>query len=280
MPRRATVVVVVLALIGLACKAEGGGTTPDDPPPSPVRGFPSSMVALGDSLTAGYGSCFAPTACPRNSWSTGDGPQVRSHYRRILGTNPAIRGHARNLARPGVSVDSLPGQARAAASQRVDYITVLIGANDACRGGIDGMTPPGDFRDHLDEALGTLKEAMPRARLLVVSIPNVYRVWEVGHRNRVALAAWRSGICPNLLSNATSTAPDDVERRRAFRDRIAAYNGQLRAACADYGSKCRYDNITSVNFDLNMLSAIDFFHPNAAGQSTLAASTYPGSFTW
>jgi len=53
-----------------------------------VDGFPSSMVALGDSITAAYGSCLAPTACPRNSWATGDGTQVNSHYRRILASNP------------------------------------------------------------------------------------------------------------------------------------------------------------------------------------------------
>src|SRR6185436_7699006 len=138
MPRRTALVVALLALTALACKAEGGGGTGGGPPASPRRGFPSSMVALGDSLTSGYGSCLAPTSCPRNSWSTGDGSQVRSHYRRILSENPAIRGHARNLARAGVSVSSLPGQAEAAAGQRVDYVTILIGANDACSG---SMTP-------------------------------------------------------------------------------------------------------------------------------------------
>jgi lysophospholipase L1-like esterase len=235
------------------------------------------MVALGDSLTSGYGSCLAPTSCPRNSWSTGDGTQVRSHYRRILSENPAIRGHARNLARAGVSVSSLPGQAEAAAGQRVDYVTILIGANDACSG---SMTPVGEFRDRVDTALATLKDAMPRARVLVVSLPNVYRVWELGHTNKVAVAAWKSGICPNLLRNPTSNAPADVNRRQAFRERISAYNGQLRAACDAYGSRCRFDNIATFAFALNNLSAIDFFHPNASGQSALAQQTYPGSFTW
>ena len=121
---------------------------------------------------------------------------------------------------------------------------------------------------------------MPRARVLLVSLPNVYRVWEIGHTNKVARAAWKSGICPNLLRNPTSTAAEDVNRRQAFRQRIEAYNGELRAACAAYGSRCRFDNIATFAFDLNMLSAIDFFHPNAAGQGALASQTYPGRFTW
>ena len=65
---------------------------------------------------------------------------------------------------------------------------------------------------------------MPEARVLLVSIPNIYRVWEIGHTNKVAVGVWKSGVCPNLLANPTSTAPADVARRQAFADRIAAYN--------------------------------------------------------
>lgn len=269
----------VLALVAIACKSppaggsgSGGGTSP-----APTRGFPSSMVALGDSITAGYGSCFAPTPCPRNSWSTGDGTRVSSHYRKIKTENPAIAGHARNLAVPGAKAADLAGQAASAVKGPAEYVTVLVGANDACRG---EMTPSAQFRRSVDAALGTLKKGAPKARLLLVSIPNVYRVWELGHDNEVASKVWRSGVCPNLLSNATSTATADVDRRRAFKERIAAYNTQLREACAAYGSKCRFANVATFAFDLDMLSAIDFFHPNAAGQAALADRTYPQRFTW
>jgi lysophospholipase L1-like esterase len=171
----------------------------------------------------------------------------------------------------------LPAQTASAVTRPADYVTILIGANDACRG---AMTSLSAFRGAVDDALATLRQGLPKARLLLVSIPNVYRVWEIGHKNSVATKVWKSGICPNLLTNATSTAAVDAERRAAFRDRIAAYNGQLRQACAAYGSKCRFDDVSRFAFDLDMLSAIDFFHPNAAGQEALAGETYPKSFTW
>src|SRR5690606_36260416 len=134
--------------------------------------------------------------------------------------------------------------------------------------------------EHVDEALRTLGDAMPDARVLVVSIPNIYRVWEVGQDNSFAVRVWRSGVCPNLLTNPTSNAKADADRRRAFRDRVTAYNRELRAACSAYGPRCRYADVADFAFDLTMLSALDFFHPNAAGQEALAELTYPGTFDW
>ncbi len=274
---RRWLLVLVVALVALACKAPVGGGPSPRPKPTPVKGFPSSMVALGDSLTAAFGSCLAPTACPRNSWSTGDGTLVNSHFRRIQRANPAISGHNRNLAIPGATVADLPAEASQAASRPVDYVTVLIGGNDACH---TVMTSTSAFRSSVDRALGILKKAMPNARVLVVGIPDLYRVWVVGHTSRVAVQVWKSGVCPNLLTNPTSTARADVDRRAAVRDRVSAYNGQLRDACASYGHRCRFDSVSGVAFTLTMLSAIDFFHPNATGQNVLADQTYPSSFTW
>ena len=108
----------------------------------------------------------------------------------------------------------------------------------------------------------------------------MYRVWEVGHDNKVAVAAWRSGACPNLLDNPTSTDPVDVARRQAFADQLAVYNGQLAAACRAAGPRCRYVDISGFAFGLTMLSAIDFFHPNASGQQAISDQTYPAIFTW
>ena len=272
MSRRLVFGLALAALLAMACQTPVSNPAPGEPPPPPVDGFPSSMLALGDSITAAYGSCLAPTACPRNSWATGDGTQVNSHYRRILASNPAIKGHNTNLAKPGSTSADLPAQAATAAATPVDYVSVLVGANDACRG---GMTSAGTFGANVSQALHTISGAMPNAQLLVVSIPNVFRVWEIGHTNKVALAAWRSGVCPNLLTNPTSEDPADTARRQAFADQVAAYNVRLAGACGAVAN-CRYVDISSFAFELTMLSAIDFFHPNASGQQAIADQTYPG----
>lgn len=213
MSRRSTATAALLiALVALACD---GAARPGRPRPSPPpRGdLPSSMAALGDSITAGFGSCLALATCQRNSWSTGDGVRVESHYRRIVGVNPGMRGNAHNHAAPGARAADLSGQATAAVRSKVEYVTVLIGANDACRGRIEEMTGVPAFRAEVDRALGVLRTGLPRARVLVVSIPDLHRLWQIGRTNDRAVRAWSHGVCPALLGNPTSTAAADSGRR-------------------------------------------------------------------
>jgi lysophospholipase L1-like esterase len=240
------------------------------------------MAALGDSLTSAFGSCLALASCPRNSWSTGDGVTVNSHYRRILAGNPAIKGNAHNYAVPGAVAADLGAQANEAVAAKPAYVTVLIGANDACRSRISDMTSTSEFEAGITAALAALKSGLPQARILVLSIPDVYHLWQVGHTSKAATSIWALGVCPSLLANPTSTASADVNRRQQFRDRISAYDDILAKACGRYGSRCRWDGgaVHRATFSLDQLSALDFFHPNSSGQNQLAKVSYPGTFTW
>jgi lysophospholipase L1-like esterase len=264
-----------LAVLALACE---GGTV--GPAPTGNPGALSSMAALGDSVTTAFSSCLAPAPCPRNSWSTGDGTRVDSHYRRLLKANPGLRGH--NAAEGRARADALAGQARTAVTAKAGYVTILIGANDVCRPAIADMTPVETFRRQVDDALAVLKQGLPQARILVASVPDIHRLWEIGHTRDVAVKAWSFGICQALLAAPTSTAPADTARRRAFRERIDAYNSQLAAACKAYGARCKDDGGAAhrVAFSLDMVSAQDFFHPNAAGQNALAKAAWLGTPDW
>ncbi|BCJ45077.1 lipoprotein [Actinoplanes ianthinogenes] len=284
---------VALALAGaLALGCEGGAGAAGEPEPTRGRtkapttapaGYPASMAALGDSITAGVGSCLAYLACAKNSWAAGDGAGVESHYQRILAENPKIKRRVDNFAEPGAASDALAGQAVRAVDAKAQYVTVLIGANDACAGRVEDMTPVATFRTRVDRGLATLRKGLPRARVLVASIPDLYRLWQVGREDASAVRLWESlGICPSMLADPTSTASADNRRRRAVRDRIDAYDEQLRKACAKYGSRCRWDQgrVHDLRFSIEQVSPLDYFHPSLAGQKELAARTYPGSFTW
>ena len=273
-------VFVLLAALVLAC--EGAGTAAPEPTGTAKKKVPASMGALGDSITAGYGTCFTLVACGRNSWSTGNSTAVDSHYRRIREDNPAIRGDAENYAVPGAQARDLPRQVDRAVADKVEYVTLLIGANDACADRVSGMTGTATFRRQIDAALARLKKGLPKARVLVVSIPDLYRLWQLGHDNERAVRAWSRGVCQSLLARPTSTAAADDRRRRQVGDRVDAYNRELEAACEDYGRRCRWDggDAHRVRFSLDLVNELDYFHPDIQGQRELAAVTWPGRFTW
>jgi lysophospholipase L1-like esterase len=279
---RAWLVIGVAAVAATALAIRGCEPAQPAPQPSPPAGLPSVMVALGDSLTSGVGSCGPFRACPDKSWATGTDPQVDSHYSRIVAANPKIKVRATNLAERGARAAGLNAQAAKAVQAKAQYVTVLIGADDACA---RKMTPVGEFRDEVDDALSTLRSGLPKAKVLVVSIPDLYRLWQIAHTDRLAQIEWvivGPLDCPSLLTEAVSTARADDRRRRQVADRIDAYNAQLAGACKAYGKRCRWDGggVHNVQFTLDLVSRYDYFHPNAAGQRKLAEASYPADFDW
>jgi lysophospholipase L1-like esterase len=244
---------------------------------------PSSIASMGDSITRGFNACGWYVDCPSRSFSTGSSSSVNSHYLRILRLNPAVYGHNYNQAQSGARADDMPGQASAVVGRRVQYVTMLIGANDACTSSESSMTPVSTFRGYIDTALATLRAGVPNAKVAVISIPNIKRLWEVGHTSATARFYWAlGGICRSMLANPLSTAQADVDRRNRVQQRVIDYNTQLAQACAVYGPNCDFDDNAVFNypFTLSDLSTWDYFHPNTGGQAKLAATSYAAGFNW
>ncbi|NUO60796.1 MAG: SGNH/GDSL hydrolase family protein [Hamadaea sp.] len=244
---------------------------------------PNSMASMGDSITRGFNACGWYVDCPSRSWSTGTYSSVNSHYSRILAKNSAISGKNYNDAKSGAKVADMYGQAGTAVGQGVQYVTILIGANDACTGSESSMTSVAAFRTSIDSALNRIKAGLPSAKVAVISIPNVWQLWNVGHVSSSAVSTWNLfGICQSLLANPTSTAQADVDRRARVRQRVVDFNTQLAQACAAYGANCDFDDNAVFNypFQLSQVSGWDYFHPNTSGQAVLANVTYAAGFGW
>jgi lysophospholipase L1-like esterase len=244
---------------------------------------PSSMASMGDSITRGFNACGFFIDCTARSFSTGSYASVNSHYLRIRAKNSAINNRNYNDAKSGAKAADMLGQANTAVGQGVGYVTMLIGANDACTSSESTMTSVATFRSHIDAALNRLKTGLPDARVYVMSIPDIKRLWEVGRTSSSARGAWSLfGICRSMLANPTSTAAADVARRDRVRQRVVDFNGQLAQACAAYGATCAFDNNAIFNypFVLSQVSTWDYFHPNTSGQAVLAGVSYPAGFNW
>lgn len=246
-----------------------------------ARAYPNSMGAVGDSITRAFNAGLRPFAdSPDRSWATGSDGSVKSLYSRAVRRNPALRGHRLNLAQTGARLADIRRQADRLRGRDVDYVTVLVGANDLCAPTEQAMTPVAALRKELALALAAVRAEAPRARLSVLSIPDVGRLYELGRRSSRARLAWRVfGICGSLFARPTSTEAADVARRRRVAARLRAYNAELASACTRL-AWCTWDGgaVFRYRFEARHVSGRDFFHPSQEGQRVLAALAWEAAF--
>jgi lysophospholipase L1-like esterase len=242
-----------------------------------VPPLPSSMAAIGDSITRAYDVCCTYGDHPGQSWSTGytsyDG--IASHYERIRQRNPAITGRGYNDAVSGAKMAAAPTQAAQAVNQGARYVTILLGANDLCTASPSTMTPTETFRASFSQAMVTLMAQDRDPYVFVSSIPNIYQLWQVLHTNSLARWAWANfHICQSMLG-ATRT---EAERQQVV-DRERAFNQILSDVCAQY-PRCRWDGgaVYNYQFSASQVSTLDFFHPSLSGQAALARVTWGASW--
>jgi lysophospholipase L1-like esterase len=288
---------------------------------------PQVMAALGDSITRAYNSAgteFTPGTCPMlrggnaldldcppNSWSTGTNPAVNSQFQRIEAIDPDRAPVAFNDSVSGARANGVLSQAQNAAAQGADYVTIEIGANDACRSSLSAQTPTATFRSQVEAALDALVSADPKVYIQMLSIPDINQLWRIftSPPNPDALLRWSAfGTCQALLLNPLSTAQADVDRRAAFRAQVIAYNGALADVCAEF-KRCRFDNNAVFNTSFTTAdvatvrntaglpgpdfwdavpvidpsgyagSTADYFHPSLQGQARLAEGSWNATFS-
>ncbi|MFJ9035989.1 SGNH/GDSL hydrolase family protein [Streptomyces sp. NPDC102406] len=287
--RRAAVAAVTAAVLGgaalTACDASGGnspgptGSTAVRPSPRPTPTWdtsPRSMAAVGDSITRGFDACSVLTDCPEVSWATGSDARVKSLAVRLLGKSRAGT-HSWNYARTGARMADLPGQMRRAGAGGPELVTVMAGANDACRPTVGAMTPVAAFRADFEEALRQLRRAAPKTQVYVMSVPDLKRLWSEGRTNALGKQVWKLGICSSMLADPDAMGSAATRRREAVQERVEAYNEVLKDVCAK-DRRCRSDGgaVFEYRFGENQLSPWDWFHPSRDGQARLAALAYRG----
>ena len=242
--------------------------------------YPNSMASMGDSITRAYNTgSTAFIDAPANSWSTGTSTTVNSLYSRILAVNSTMSGKNYNNAVTGAKITDLVGQVTRTNSQNVEYVTILLGANDACTSSESTMTSVANYRSQFETAMKNLTTGSPNAKIYVMSVPNVYNLWSVLKGNASARATWSLlGICQSMLANPTSTKQTDANRRERVLQRVKDYNTQLAEVCALY-TQCRFDNnaVFNTTFLASHVSTRDYFHPSVAGQAKLAQVAWDAS---
>ncbi|MFF1279483.1 SGNH/GDSL hydrolase family protein [Streptomyces sp. NPDC058299] len=280
--RRARAVLAAVAAVVLGAAGCDGGGGPAAPggtkahaarPPVWDRS-PASIAAVGDSITRGFDACAVLSDCPEVSWATGGDARVDSLAVRLLGV-PGAAERSWNYAVTGARMADLPGQMEQAARRGPQLVTVMAGANDACRSSASAMTPVADFRADFEKAMRTLRTALPRTQVYVASVPNLKRLWSEGRTNALGKQVWKLGICPSMLADADDLTAPAMVRRESVQQRVVAYNAVLKEVCAR-DRRCRFDGnaVYDYRFGTDQLSQWDWFHPSTDGQARLAEIAY------
>ena len=236
--------------------------------------LPNSMAAVGDSITRAFDVDWLHllSDSPADSWSTGTTSSVDSQYLRILATNGKIRGHAYNDAQTGADSADLDAQLQTAAGQHVQYVTMLMGANDLCTSSTSTMTSTDTFTARVTVALQHFVAADPGAHIFVSSIPNIRQLHDLFANDSTAQFTWSTfGICQSALGpNADLDAVQLQEK---------ADNAALANACANI-TTCKWDGgaVYSYQFTVPDVSTVDYFHPSRTGQAHLAQVTWTHGF--
>lgn len=231
--------------------------------------YPTKMTSLGDSITRAFQTCpTAFTDCPENSWSTGTSTKVKSIFLRIKEHNASAA--ATNRAVTGAKVASLNKEATEAVSDKAEFVTILIGSNDACA---NPPTTQAAFKASFQEAINTLTKGRPGVRIFVGSLPNLMYLWKLLHTNKEAVTKWETfDLCPGIMTEPTSESEAAKARRQATLTAEEGYDTTMQNICAAT-SNCQYDGglFFKTEFAVSEVSTVDYFHPSITGQATLAA---------
>lgn len=260
---RFAVVAVVAAVVALGSASSASAK------------YPSSMVAMGDSITQAATTCLLTVTCPQNSWATGTNSSVNSIAARLKSKNWfATRS---NVAVSGAKIADLKGQANLTVLQRPQLVTIMIGANDAC-GATGGVTEAAAFKADVQTVLTTLQNGLPsNSKIVVASLPNLKYLYDLFVSNSSARTAWTLlPLCPAMTQNPGSNAAADVARRAATAQRVIEFNDALASVCATK-SKCLWDGLKTYNYQFRAsdIGQLDYFHPSIAGQATIAREAWP-----
>ena len=209
------------------------------------------------------------------NWSTGhiDRYGVKSHYQRLTSFLKNQEVIAVNVAASGSTSADIGLQVDALLQNNPNYVTLLVGGNDACSWSSNYERNLDVFKTRIENAIVKLINHNFAIKILLVSVPDMYHLWQLG-RNDCGWLWDLSGACPDLLSSS-STASD----RSSFVKRLNEINNTFIELQQKYSTHVKHDaSVASYKFEKEDVSTKDCFHPSLKGQSKLAEITWGHSW--
>jgi len=258
-----------LLYLSLLILASGGYPQPKETEEPKTDKPAITMVAVGDSITAGFNSSAFGTNFDM-SWSTGTSGKVISHYQRL---SKVYDVKAVNRAKAGSHVLQTLEQIKEAVSEAtrpIDYITMMVGSNDLCGWPLeDNGTYLDDYTKNLRESIGTAIEHNSDVKILISSLPNIERLYEVGKEIRYCRAVWGTGrVCPNILSPR-------AKNREIYFERWHLLNREISNIANDNHTNIIFtEEVSKYEFTREDVSRWDCFHPSVQGQKRISEALW------
>lgn len=228
------------------------------------------FVSVGDSITSGFNTKYIGDIANRKySWSTGDSRRVASHFNKLKELLLTQTIDRKNVAKSRSTSFDLAKQLNKVNFPRIDYMTVLIGANDVCDWGIDHRNDLARFKDNVSEIITTVIGQNEQVKIIIPAVPDMYHLYQIG-KERCQFKWNMFGVCPKLLHSRRTTA-----ERQDFRARLIDANQVLAELAADHIDNVKYvGELFDFRFSIEHTSSIDCFHPSVSGQGVLADITW------
>lgn len=246
--------------------------------------YPSSIVVLGTPTAAGWGADSAHPFrdAPEDSWATGTNPAVRSIYSRLLVLNPAIKGRNANLASgasapeaAGRELDDLFDQVHMALRLKIKPELVLVQVIDRAMK-CDGTTERNfaDYGSRFGDALRTLAQGLPNARIVVVSQWGSFASY-VSYLKGLDVGVRLKNAGKRPCQLVASPSGQIVASRVAYaKSIVTGEEAQLRTACSKVAN-CRYDGGAAQRLPVTAADISAFqYTPTLLGQARLAAAEW------
>ena len=268
---RAAVSIVLAGVLACACSTPSEPTETPEPAassaPLPYSGYPDSIAALGHSFMTGEGTQPGgdESAWKANSWATGTNPEINSVYLRLVHVNPAIEGHANNLATGGADLTELTEQGHALVQLQPQPELVVIATIDndiACPASNDDF---GIYGSRLSNLLTTLSEQMPASRFYITTQGSTPKHDAEIYSRAERASFGGTGPCA-FLDPKGNVVPKEMKRLETA---IAGYEAQVTAVCTA-AVRCSTDQTGGGWSTKRSDLSDDLNHLNVAGQARWA----------
>lgn len=255
---------------------------------------PRRLSSTGDSMTEAV-NAELPGANHWASWVNGyhwfwqwlfGMTDVYSHNQRIT-RNFGRRGRKNFMeAKSGADMFDFPGQTAQAVSHQAQYVTVLMGHNDVCKGDFADIPTDEEFEANFRAGLANLKNGLPAgATIYVIGIADIHRLWDIAkHKKALGIVdcevLWAGSVL-DWFPCATMLSPLNREADRQYaRSRNIAFNNILERVAKEYEANDPHhyyvytDAVFNYSYVESHVSDIDCFHPSAFGQKELSRETW------